>query len=144
MDVPLWTLDTNVIVSGLLSPDGPPGRLVDAALARQLRFALDDRIVREYRSVLARPKFGFKSADLALFFGILAHQQHLAVAPAEGLSAAEAADTKFLEVAAAIESRVLVTGNTKHYPRSGRGHVRVLTPAEALVELATVLGSPRG
>jgi len=144
MDVPVWTLDTHVIVSGLLSPDGPPGRLVDAAMARQLRFALDDRIVREYRSVLARPKFGFKTADLALLFGILAHQHHLAVPPLEGLRAAEAADTKFLEVAAAIESRVLVTGNTKHYPESGRGHVRVLTPAEALVELATLLGSPRG
>ncbi len=85
MDVPLWTLDINVIVLGLLSPDGPPGRLVDAALARRLRFALDDRIVREYRSVLARPKFGFKTADLSVFFGILAHQQHLAVAPSESL-----------------------------------------------------------
>ena len=57
-DAPVWVLDTNVLVSGLLSPFGPPGRLVDALLARHLRIASDDRIEAEYREVLARPKLG--------------------------------------------------------------------------------------
>jgi hypothetical protein len=59
-DAPVWIVDTNVLVSGLLSPSGPPGRLVDVLLGRRLRLALDDRIEAEYREVLARPKLGIE------------------------------------------------------------------------------------
>lgn len=142
-EVPVWTLDTNVLVSGLLSPDGPPGRLVDAMLARQLRLALDDRIEKEYRTVLARPKFRFDTSDLARVLGILSYQQHFTVTSSAGLVAAEPADTKFLEVASATVAKVLVTGNLKHYPRAGRGKVRVVAPAEAIVELQRSSDTPR-
>ena len=142
-EVPVWTLDTNVLVSGLLSPDGPPGRLVDAMLARQLRLALDDRIEKEYRTVLARPKFRFDPSDLARVLGILSYQQHFTVTSSAGLVAAEPADTKFLEVASATAAEVLVTGNLKHYPRASRGKVRVMAPAEAIVELQRSSDTPR-
>ena len=132
---PAWTLDTNVLVSGLLSPEGPPGRLVDAVLARQLMLVLDDRIEQEYRSVLARPKFRIAPSDLARVFGIFPYQQHVTVTPSAGLAASELADTKFLEAAAATTAKILVTGNLRHYPRAGRGDVRVLSPAEAIQEL---------
>ena len=139
---PAWTLDTNVIVSGLLSPAGPPGRLVDAVLARQLRLALDDRVEQEYRAVLARPKFRIAPADLARVFGILPYQQHVTVIPNIHLTASEHADTKFLEVAAATTAKILVTGNLKHYPRAVRGKVRVLSPAEAMEEWQRHAASP--
>ncbi len=42
---------TNLLVSGLLSPFGPPGRLVDALQAGGLKLATDDRIEAEYRDV---------------------------------------------------------------------------------------------
>ena len=67
-EVPVWVLDTNVLVSGLLSPFGPPGRLVDALLARRLRLAFDDRIELEYREVLARSRFGIAQAWQDAFF----------------------------------------------------------------------------
>jgi predicted nucleic acid-binding protein len=38
-------LDTNILVSPLLSPHRPPGRVLDLALARELRLAMDDRIL---------------------------------------------------------------------------------------------------
>jgi hypothetical protein len=41
-----WVLDTNVLVSGLLSANGPPGRLLDAVLSRRLTMAFDDRILQ--------------------------------------------------------------------------------------------------
>ena len=55
-DPPVWVVDTNVLVSGFLSPFGPPGRLLDMLQARGLRLATDDRIEAEYRDVLARSK----------------------------------------------------------------------------------------
>ena len=126
-----WVLDTNVLVSGLLSAKGPPGRLIDAILARKLAIAFDDRILCEYREVLARPRFSFQASDVAAFWEILPFQTHLVAMPMEGLEAIDASDTKFLEVAAATESKILVTGNERHYPKKTRGVVRMLSPREA-------------
>jgi predicted nucleic acid-binding protein len=51
--------------------------------------------------------------------------------PVEGLQASDPDDTKFLEVANATESKILVTGNARHYPEKSRGDIFILTPAEA-------------
>jgi putative PIN family toxin of toxin-antitoxin system len=130
-----WVLDTNVMVSGLLSPKGPPGRLVDAILSRRLKIAFDDRILQEYREVLARPMFHFKTVDVAAFWEILPFQRHLVAMPVEGLLASDDADTKFLEVAFATETKILVSGNERHYPAKSRGGVRVISPREAFESL---------
>jgi len=127
----LWVLDTNVLVSGLISAKGPLGRLIDAVLARRLQIAFDDRILQEYKAVLARPKFQFKPADVTAFWEILPFQCHLVAMPVEDLQASDPDDTKFLEVATATESKTLVTGNTRHYPEKSRGDVIILSPAEA-------------
>lgn len=138
-DLPQWVLDTNVLVSGLLSPHGPPGRLVDALLARKLQLVVDDRITDEYREVLARPKFRMDGARVAAFLAILSFQRHVSAMARKGLSASDPDDTAFLEVAVASEQRTLVTGNTKHFPAKGRGPVRLLTPAEAVQQLADAM-----
>jgi len=127
----LWVLDTNVLVSGLISAKGPLGRLIDAVLARRLQIAFDDRILQEYKAVLARPKFQFKPADVTAFWEILPFQRHLVAMPVEDLQASDPDDTKFLEVATATESKTLVTGNTRHYPEKNCGDVVILTPTEA-------------
>lgn len=133
--VPEWVFDTNVLVSGLLSAQGPPGRLVDAVLARRLCLAFDDRIIAEYRCVLARPKFCFNPVDVAQFWSIIPFQRHLTAISSAAFEAVDPADTKFLEVAAATASKILVTGNMRHFPRSSRGPVHVLSPAEAVQRL---------
>lgn len=124
-------LDTNVVISGLLSPHGPPGRLIDAVLARRLFIAYDDRILHEYREVLARAKFCFESERVNAFLRVMAFQIPVSGFPVKGLKSSDPDDTMFLEVAAASEEKILVTGNTKHFPPASRGTVHVLTPAEA-------------
>jgi len=130
-----WVLDTNVVISGLLSPHGPPGRLIDALLARRLVITYDDRILHEYREVLARAKFRFDANRVAAFLRIMAFQIPVSAFPVKGLKASDPDDTVFLEVAAASEGKTLVTGNTKHFPPAGRGTVRVPAPVEAWAEL---------
>lgn len=129
-EAPIWVLDTNVIVSGMLSSTGPPGRLLDMVVLRRLTLGLDDRILAEYREVLGRPKFSISAERLQAFFGIMRYQRNVSAPPVPGLSAIEAEDTAFLEVAAA-SGTVLVTGNRRHFPTSTRGGVAVLSPAEA-------------
>jgi len=49
-------LDTNDLVSGLLNPNGSPGRIVDLVIGGFVQVLYDDRILREYLEVLARPE----------------------------------------------------------------------------------------
>jgi predicted nucleic acid-binding protein len=53
-------VDTNVVVSGVLSGDGESatGGILDAMLAGTLRFVLSEALLAEYRRVLLRPSIG--------------------------------------------------------------------------------------
>jgi len=124
-------LDTNVLVSGLLSPFAPPGRLVDVLLGRRLRLALDDRVEVEYRDVLARPRLGIERVRREAFLAILQFQEHVIALPWPHRSAPDQDDTVFLEVALQTPARTLVTGNLKHFPPGSRGPVTVLSPRAA-------------
>jgi uncharacterized protein len=127
----LVVLDTNLLVSALLSPFGPPARMLDLALSGEIRLAYDDRVMAEYREVLARPKFGFAPEDVADLLAFLEADGEPVTARPLPRELPDADDLPFLEVAAETEA-ILVTGNTAHYPASVRGTVVVLTPAEYL------------
>ena len=130
-NAPVWVLDTNVLVSGLLSPFGPPGRLVDALLARHLRIAIDDRVEAEYREVMARPTLGISAIRRAAVQAIFQFQVPVTTVPWSGSAPPDEDDTMFLEVALQTSTRTLVTGNLKHFPLGCRGRVTVSSPREA-------------
>ena len=58
-------LDTNVIVSGFLSPFGPCGEIVCMVTAGEIQLCYDARILAEYGEVLRRPLFKIDRDDLA-------------------------------------------------------------------------------
>ena len=130
-DVPVWVLDTNVLVSGLLSPSAPPGRLVDVLLGRRLGLALDDRIEIEYREVMARPRLGIEPGRRDAFLAILQFQEHVTAMPWPHRAPPDADDVVFLEVALQTPERTIVTGNLKHFPPGCRGPVTVMSPRAA-------------
>jgi putative PIN family toxin of toxin-antitoxin system len=127
----LVVLDTNVLVSALLSPFGPPARVLDLILGGEARLAYDDRVMAEYREVLARPRFGFEPEEVADLLAYLEADGEPVAARPLARELPDADDLPFLEVAAQAEAP-LVTGNAAHYPPSVRGAVVVLTPAEYL------------
>ena len=55
----LVVIDTNVLVSALWSKNGAPAKIISLVLQGKLIPCYDYRILSEYRTVLARPKFGF-------------------------------------------------------------------------------------
>ena len=58
-------LDTNVLVSGLLSPHGNCGEIVRMVSAGKVIPCHDARILSEYKEVLRRPKFPFRKEEIA-------------------------------------------------------------------------------
>lgn len=50
-------LDTNVVISGLLVPGGPPGKIIDLWTENRITVVLSQALIEEYLDVLLRPKF---------------------------------------------------------------------------------------
>jgi uncharacterized protein len=121
--------DTNVLVSGFLSPAGPPGRIVEGLRAGIFQAVLDDRIFQEYAEVLARPAFGLPVKEVEIVLAaIRARAFHVeAFGAARGLPDKD--DAPFLECARAAGTP-LVTGNIRHFPKAVCGEVKILTPAQ--------------
>lgn len=109
-------LDTNVLVSGLLNPHGAPGRLVDLLLAGEVTLIYDDRILAEYREVLARPRFDFDPGDVEDVLELFATEGEAVTAPPLALELPDPDDLPFVEAAAVGRADALVTGNVRHYP----------------------------
>ena len=126
-------LDTNVLVSGLLNPHGPPGRILDLVLAGKLRLVVDDRIADEYREVLLRPRFGFDPAAVAALLTFVEGESEWVSALPVAIALADVGDQPFAEVAIASAADFLVTGNPRHFPATQlpKG-MRVVTPVAFL------------
>ncbi len=124
-------IDTNVMVSGVLNPHGPPGRIVSALLSETLTILHDDRILSEYREVLLRPTFGFARSDVeGLLDFVESAGEHARSGPLS-LVLPDPDDLPFLEVATSGAADALITGNIRHFkPRRGRHSVLVTTPAD--------------
>ena len=123
-------LDTNVLVSGLLSAAGPPGWIVEAVLAGELEPAFDGAIRQEYEEVLRRPDFQFAPAHIDDILAALDQFAFVVAAAAPWpIPLPDRDDEPFLAVARACAS-VLVTGNLRHFPLRARGGVTVLSPRE--------------
>jgi putative PIN family toxin of toxin-antitoxin system len=126
-------VDTNVIVSGLLSPAGPPARVVDLITTARLTVLHDDRILAEYREVLSRPRFPFDPFEVTALVDVVAADGELVVPPPLTIELPDPKDLPFLEVAVAGHAAALITGNERHFvPRSGRHPIRTCKPAEFL------------
>jgi putative PIN family toxin of toxin-antitoxin system len=50
-------LDTNIIVSALLQPLGPPAQLLVLALAGSIQLCVSGSVYAEYEEVISRPRF---------------------------------------------------------------------------------------
>ncbi len=128
--------DTNVVVSGMLSPDGTPGKLLDAILDGLCQPVVTDSILAEYETVLGRPKFGFPPSKVHfLLDAIRSRARHAPFSPVfNAHDLPDPDDVIFLEAAASL-CVPIVTGNLKHYPRKVVGSTPVLSPAAFLAQL---------
>jgi putative PIN family toxin of toxin-antitoxin system len=130
-------IDTNVLVAALLHPGRTPDRAIAAILTRGVIVLLDERIEREYRSVLSRPKFAAIPAarrDSLLSTLLSASERVSGIAESED-AMIDPDDRVFVEVARAGGAHALVTGNAKHFPSELGLHV--LSPAALLAAWAS-------
>lgn len=129
-------IDTNVLVSALLRPDGPPAKILVSALnLNQLQACLTGEIYAEYDEVLHRVKFRRSADEIAKTLkGI--REASLWVRPRVKIRACPVIDDNmFLECAEAAEASYVVTGNRRHFPERWN-EMLIVAPMQLLALLS--------
>ena len=126
-------LDTNVLVSAMLSGGGAPDLLVQLILQREVTLLADSRILAESDEVTARPRFRFDEKERRALIDTLSDIAEPVLARPLRVSLPDPDDRMFVEVAVAGAADAIVTGNAKHLsPRAGRLTVPVVSPRRAV------------
>lgn len=131
--------DTNVIVSGFLSSEKAPGKILDLLVAGSIRAVLEDRITTEYRIVLLRPRFHLPpEAVHEVLDAIESHGIWIPRLQASALfQRLPDPDDKLFAESAHAAGVPLVTGNLKHFPRNLCPGIQLLAPTPYLDRLET-------
>jgi putative PIN family toxin of toxin-antitoxin system len=129
-------LDTNLLVSAMLSGGGASDMVVQLVLMGELTLLADSRILAEYDEVTARPRFGFNGEERRALLEVLADLAEPVIARPTALTLPDPDDRPFVEVALAGRADALATGNVRHFrPRGTRLPVLVLTPRQLVDRL---------
>ena len=129
-------LDTNVLVSGLMTRGGNCAVILDHVVEGNLTVCIDDRMFDEYERVCMDPRLKLDAEAVRAFLSFLRGSAERLVPRPLAVAIPDPNDLPFLEVATAA-SAVLVTGNRKHFPERILGSVAVVTPADSLALFRT-------
>lgn len=132
----LVVVDTNVIVSGMLNPNGAPGRVVDLIVANLIQLAFDDRVLSEYEEVLTREPFSFPRRQVLAFLDhIRLNGTIVSPSPLPPGRYPDTTDLPFAEVAIAAGVATTVMGNRSHFGFLSQTGIAMLSPSEFLRQL---------
>jgi len=125
-------IDTNVLVSALISPSGNEALLLLAVKQGLVRTCFSPAVLKEYSEVLARPKFAFSPDEIAALIDLLQRQGDLLhPAPLSGISP-DPKDDKFMACALTAQVDFLVTGNKRDFPKGRLGATQAVSAGELL------------
>jgi putative PIN family toxin of toxin-antitoxin system len=125
-------LDTNVVVSALLSPFGNEAQVLGAVLSGHIVPCMTREILAEYAEVLARPKFGFSRAETESLTEALRAKGAIVRPGKIGATSPDPGDVPFIVCAIAANATYLVTGNKRHFPEPFYGKARVVSAREMM------------
>jgi putative PIN family toxin of toxin-antitoxin system len=118
-------IDTNVLVSGLLTSKGNCAAIIEDIQVGNIIVYFNDAIIDEYRAVLMRPEFGFSNTQVDDLIAVIMSTGVEVVAPLTSKVLPDEADRKFYDVALFSE-QPLISGNARHFP----GMKDLLSPAQ--------------
>ncbi len=125
-------MDTNVLVSGLFSPQGVSAKFLRVVTEGKVTLCVDARIVSEYKEVITRPAWPFSREEALQVLEVMLENSQEVLPRPLGLNLPDPADRMFLEVAISAEAFAIITGNKRHFPASPVGAIRILSPREFL------------
>ncbi|HYL74570.1 MAG TPA: putative toxin-antitoxin system toxin component, PIN family [Bryobacteraceae bacterium] len=111
-------LDTNIIVSALLQPLGPPAQVFFLAINGSIQLCISGNVYAEYEEVIRRPRLRRDESVITSTL-LTIREKAVWVRPTESIRiCTDPDDDIFLECAQAARATYLVTGNIKDFPDS--------------------------
>jgi uncharacterized protein len=124
-------LDTNIVVSAALKPDGLQRTVLLVAITKPARLYVSPLILAEYRTVLSRPALRIRRGLRLQLLQLLKNRAHV-VSPSRSLQiTTDPADNIFLECADSARADYLVTGNQRHFPKFWK-KTKIITSRELI------------
>ncbi len=129
-------IDTNIVISAALKPDGLQRTVLLLATSKPARLYVSDAIFVEYAEVLARPELRIRKGLGRQLLQLIRNHSHSVTRLRTLRVTKDPDDDKFLECADAARADYLVTGNLRHFPRfwkktaviSSREFVTIVAP----------------
>jgi uncharacterized protein len=110
-------IDTNVLVSAALMPEGLQRTDLILAVTKPALFYVSHTILKEYADVLSRPELAIRKGIRQQLLQIVKNHSHI-VTPTRRLEVSpDPDDNMFLECADTARADYLITGNQRHFPR---------------------------
>ena len=133
-------IDTNIVVSAALKPDGLQRTVLLLAITKPATLYVSAAILDEYREVLARPELKIRKGPRQQLFQLIKSNSR-PVKPVRSLQVTkDPDDNRFVECADAARADYLVTGNVRHFPKFWK-NTKVVTSREFLSLVAPHLVS---
>jgi putative PIN family toxin of toxin-antitoxin system len=110
-------IDTNILVSAALKPDGLQRTAFLLAITKPARLYVTDSILAEYQEVLARPELKIRKGPRQQLLQLIKNHAQLVRVVRTLTVAKDPDDDKFLECADAARADYLITGNQRHFPK---------------------------
>ena len=134
-------IDTNVLVSAMISPNGNEALIVLAISQGLVLPYVSAEILGEYSGVLRRERFGFPAQEVEAVLALFQRQgARLDAVPVANLSP-DPDDDNFIACALAGEAEFLVTGNKRHFPPIQGPRPKIVNSGELLELITLELGN---
>jgi predicted nucleic acid-binding protein len=125
-------VDTNVLVSGLLSPAGNEALILLATHSGAGASLFLGRDPRRIRGRARAVEISFSSDEIAAVLAMFRSQGELFLPEVSGATSSDPDDTKFLQCAQAAQADYIVTGNKRDFPAESYGVTHVVSAGELL------------
>ena len=109
-------IDTNILVSALWSAIGNASTIINLILRDKIVPCFSQRILNEYRAVLARPKLAFPAGQVDELLTEITDRGLLVTVLPSTIAMPDESDRKFYDTAKFCDA-YLITGNIRHYPK---------------------------
>lgn len=127
-------LDTNVIISALISSNGISGLIINnLVLEKRVQVCTSDEVTKEYFDVIKRPKFSANKMFLVNAEMVISYINEIATNFSPHYKVhliKDDSDNKFLELALESKADFLLTGNTNDFKIEKIGRTKIVPPAK--------------
>ena len=110
-------LDTNIIVSALLSPQGLPAKIFNLVLNGNMTLIYDNNILAEYIDVLGREHLKINRELAGVVLDFIRKDGEFKIAIPQKKHLIDEDDRMFYELFKSADVDYFVIGNKKHFPK---------------------------